>query len=127
MPDYAKTAQKAEALIAKFGSDCTIISKRDRVVDKIEGTVVEGPETRSEAKIAFFPATSSTINSFEKRLREDFVTGRARYAICSAVGIVDPKIGDLVDAVGETYSVIGITPLAVTSTSILHNLGLRKV
>jgi len=127
VPDYNQIAKTAYRLVSNAGLSCVVESKKARSVDKIEGTVVDGSITREDAKIVFLPASNGTIQNFEQRLKEDFVKGRARYAIMAAKDVTPPEISDEVVVGSDRYSVVGSTPLDPAGTPLIYPLGLRKI
>tara|TARA_R110000822_G_scaffold11698_10_gene42484 strand:- start:89 stop:481 length:393 start_codon:yes stop_codon:yes gene_type:complete len=126
--DYADAANTALELIAEFGGTGKLVQYDGQSVDPITSVVIPGTLVQTDITLVFLPATNGTILGFEERLKQDFVSGKAKFVIVSAKGVPLPRIGDklIADESGITYSVAGATPLDPAGTPVIYNIGLRQ-
>ena len=124
---YADLQNTAVELLAEFGTTGQLVQKASRAVDPLLSTVSNDGDTSYPIVLAILPATNGTILGFEERLRDDFVSGKAKFAIIAAKDVPLPEIGDKVVISGVTHTVAGATPVDPTGVeAVIYNVGLRK-
>src|SRR5688572_16334830 len=125
--DYAALAADAAALIEEFGSEATV-RRTPVTVDNASGAVTPGTPQTQALQAVVLPASGGTLEAFDVRFMSDVNDGTdVRFCIMAALGAAfQPEPKDEVDLLGETWQVMGCTPLNVNGTALIYSVGLKR-
>lgn len=122
--DYSADAASALEMISDAGAAVTF-TRTAQTSSVATGAVTNGATTTATGYAVQLPATSGTIQGFDNATEDAaLATKRRRYLLVSTLGGFEPKFGDACTWAGETWTVMGCTPLTPAGTNVLNNVGL---
>jgi hypothetical protein len=125
--NYAAAAAKAKVLLEKFGGPI-VFNRFTDAVDEVAGTVSRAQSQTQSLVAAVLPASGGTLEAFDVRFMRDVLDSTdVRFCIVSAAGSsFQPEPKDEAVLLGETWQVMGCTPLNVAGTPVIYSVGLKR-
>lgn len=129
MSFYDSMADTALAKIQQFGREVQISRPTQSSSDPVTGTVVNGAPVTGTLKVLVLPASKGTIEAFDNRLQGGtLIDEKLRFILAAAKGApFEPASLDELTFDGQTWQVLGCTPLSPAGTPLLYRIGAMRV
>jgi hypothetical protein len=124
--DYAKSAITALTLITKFGQTVTV-NRVAGTYTAATGAIGSSSSSSYTPVVVTVPASGGTVQAFDDRLKEAYITGKLRFFIMAAKDLaVVPQSGDRIEFEGTEWEIEGATPLNPAGTPVIYNIGCKE-
>ena len=124
--DYAALASTALASIKEAGFKLPI-KRVSGTFDPVEGEVTASSLLSGELDAVTLPASAGTVQAFDNRPLDDLIRGKLRFFIAAASSApFVPQANDIITFEGETWTIMGCTPLAPAGTPLIYRFGARR-
>ncbi len=131
--DYGKMATLADTLLGKFGQTMTLLRTSDgseydpheggSYVTTTSSAVVGVILPTADAKVR---GSEGAVGDFDNSSIGGLAASKRRFAILKAKDSTMPQVADMiVDAVGDSYRVTGVTQVSPAGTDIIWRVGLE--
>lgn len=129
MPNYAKLAETALKLIKSSGQPLVFSRKTASTYDPVTGAESGVTTETGTFQVAILPASKGTLEAFDFRLQDGMRLDQVRFLLVAAKDAPwQPKGLDSVpDLEGNSWNVMGCTPLNPAGTPLLFKVGLKLV
>jgi hypothetical protein len=117
--DYAKTAETATRLLARFGRSAPLTRTAEGVYDTESGSTDEGSTT-------VYPAFGAKFDYEQREIDgTTILQGDARIYISPSLAVI-PEAGDTITFGSEVWQVVRSRPLEPAGAVVLHDVQVRK-
>ena len=134
MPNYGKTALSAFKSIKKNGLAITL--SRAEILDAYDP--VAGEAVNPQAAVSYntfavvLPATVARFRGIDNKLTDDLILQKARYLLAPALcadltAMVEPIPEDRIEFSGQTWKVLGCSPLNPAGTALIYQIGVLLI
>lgn len=128
MTFYGRMAATADRLLDLYGQQVTFV-RTPKTIDPMDGKVTPGTALTSTVPAVVLPASKGTIQAFDNRLEDSSLAGKKlRYLKVAAKDMTfEPKSLDMLILGGQTWQVLGCTPVNPAGTPLVYGVGVVQL